>query len=180
MYDRILRFTKLCVTKVFLESWQLLRHSRNLLQSMQHKSFITVFTKASTGLYLDPQKSPTFRGSWRKIQSSKHMHHPIWGVQSINMMSLETRNSEHITTHHIMTIWTAEYLIHCDSADEVAYAPRMDISSDKTIRHHNPDDKHLKIHYHKKVLQFLCFQLAQKLFMTVGICLDLLLIWLRI
>jgi hypothetical protein len=151
MYNRILRFTKLCVTKVLLESWQLLRHSRNLLQSVQHRSFITVFTKASTGLYLDPQKSPTFTGSWRKIRSSKHQAYASSPMRcTINIHDVPWDPSEHTTTHHIMTVWTAEYLIHCDIEDEVAYAPRMDTSSDKTTRHHNPDDKHLKIHHHKK------------------------------
>jgi hypothetical protein len=159
MDNRILRFTKLCVTKVLLESWQLLRHSRNLLHSMQHKSFITVFTRASTGLYLDAQNLQLLQVHEERseAQNTKHMHHPPWGVQSIYMMSLETRCSEHITTHHIMTVWTVEYLIHFDTEDEAAYAPRMDASSDRSTRHHNPDDKYFKIHQHKNVLQFLCF-----------------------
>jgi len=78
-------------------------------------------------------------------------------------MSLETRGSEHITTHHIITVWTAEYLIHCDTEDEAAYAPRMHISSDKTTRHHNPDDKHLKIHHHKKCVAIFMFSAGTKI-----------------
>jgi hypothetical protein len=52
----------------------------------------------------------------------------------------------------------------------------MDVSGDKTIRHHNPDDKYLKKHHHKKCVAIFMFSVGTKLFMTVGICLDLLVI----
>jgi hypothetical protein len=90
------------------------------------------------------------------------MHDPPWGVQSIYMMSLETRCCEHITTHHIMTVWSAEYLIHFDIKDEVVYTPRMDVSSDKITRHHNVDDKCLKIHHHKKCVAIFTFSAGTK------------------
>ena len=153
-YNRLLRFNKLCTTKVLLGSWQLPRHSRNLLHSMQYKSFNTVFTRTSTGLYLDPSKVSSFYRFVKKdleLKTPSICIIPPWDVQSIYMMSLETRGSEHITTHHILTVWTADNLIHFDIEDEAAYAPRMDVSNDKTTRHHIPDDKCLKIYQHKKM-----------------------------
>lgn len=45
---------------------------------MQHKSFITVFTRASTGLYLDAQNLQLLQVHEERseAQNIKHMHHP--------------------------------------------------------------------------------------------------------
>jgi hypothetical protein len=129
---------------------------------MQYKSFNTVFTRTSTGLYLDPSKVSSFYRFVKKdleLKTPSICIIPPWDVQSIYMMSLETRGSEHITTHHILTVWTADNLIHFDIED----APRMDVSNVKMTRHHIPDDKCLKIHQHKKCVAIFMFSAGAKI-----------------
>ena len=82
--------------------------------------------------------------------------------------------------HHIITVWTAEYIIDFDIEDEAAHAPRMDVSSDKTTWHHNPGDQYLNIHHHKKCVAIFRFSAGTKCVYDSRICLELLLIWLQI
>jgi len=99
---------------------------------------------------LTPQKSPAFKGLWRKIWSLKHhAYAPSPMRRTVNIHDVPWDQGQwtyYNTSHH--------ECMNC----------RMDVSSDKTTRHHNPDDKYLKIHHHIKCVAIFIFSAGTKCF----------------
>ena len=169
MYNRILRINKLCTTKILLGNSQLLRHSRNLLHCMQHKSLITVFITASTGLYFDPQKSPAFTGSWRKFWSSKFQAYALPPHEVYNQHTWCPLRPGAVNILQHITSWLYELQ---NTISTLTLKIRQHLPPEwmyPVIRLQGITTQMISTSKYtttKNVLQFLCFQLAQKVFMT--------------
>jgi hypothetical protein len=150
---------------------------------MQHESFITVFTRASTGLYLDPPKVSSFYRLMKKYLKLKTPSVCIIPHEVYNQYTWcpSRPGAVNILQHSTSWLYELQNTLFTLTLKMGQHVPPGWMYP--VIRLHGITTQMTSTSKYtttKTVLQILGFQLAQKVFMTAGICLHLRLIWLQI